>query len=269
MIVDLSLSFTVSHCLVPSQRSLRGLPKSSILVQMHMPSAIWRFIFIFLNSNMVRGDNKKQPTRGQQPYTSGLGKVFTTPTKRRNKHKSTTLVAPIGLDMRRKHLLNNIRRLKAFSSNAGPKTHSDATATLEGRSSEDDPALEFGFHDNDNLNTSLEPISNVPFGFNGGDVGNDLDPILPTKPRRTLPNATAHELYNCWIARLPTLVSSLSLYVTRTTGVPLEPITELKSTCSTDRKGRCNRRTSTILGLFYDRMFIYFYSIYIYLSSIC
>jgi hypothetical protein len=214
----------------------------------------WCHLAIFLNSNMVR-NNKKQPTRGQQPYTSGLGKVFTTPTKRRNKHKSTTLVAPVGLDMRRKRLLNDIRRLKAFSSNTGPNPHSDATATLEGRSSEDDPTLELGSpsHDNDNFNTSLEPISD---GFDGGDVGNDLGPILATKNRRTLPDATAHELYNCWMARLPTLASSLSLYVTRTTGVPLEPIKELKSTCSTEREGRCNRRTSTILCLFYDRMFI-------------
>jgi hypothetical protein len=207
---------------------------------------------------MVPGNHKKQPTRGQQPYTSGLGKVFTTPTKRRNKHKSTTLVAPIGLDMRRKRLLNDIQRLKALSSNTGPNPHSDATATLEGRSSEDDPALDLGSHDNDDFNTSLEPISDALSGFDGGDVGNDLPvgPILATKNRRTLPDATAHELYNCWMARLPTLASSLSLYITRTTGVLLEPITELKSTCSTDREGRCNRRTSTILCLFYDRMFI-------------
>jgi hypothetical protein len=209
------------------------------------------FLFLLVD-DMVPHAKNKQPTRRQQPYTSGLGKVFTSPTKRRNKLKSTTLVAPLGLDARKKHLLDHIRclKLKAFSTNTGP--YSDSDAILEGPSPNDDSALESC----DAFDISEGTTCSDPFDFNGGDVGNVLDPTSPIKIRRTLPDATAHGLYNRWMARLPSLVPSLSLYVTRTTGVPLEPITELRSTCSTDRQGTCHRQTSTILCLFFDRMFV-------------
>ena len=201
---------------------------------------------------MVPDARNKQPTRRQQLYTSGLGKLFTSPTKRRNKLKSTTFVAPLGLDARKKHLLDNIRhlKLKALSTNTG--SNADSDAILEGRSPNDDSALESC----DAFDISVEPTSSDPFDFSGGDVGNILDSTSPIRIRRTLPNAAAHELYNRWMARLPSLVSSLSLYVTRTTGVPLEPITKLTSTCSMDQQGTCHRQTSTILCLFFDRMFV-------------
>lgn len=193
---------------------------------------------------MVPATKNKHPTRGQQPYTSGLGKVFTTPTKRRNKHKSTTLVAPIGLNIRQKRLMDDIQRLKTLSASTALKSCSDAT--LEKSPSKDDP------DSLDALDLSLEPTCGVPFNFDGRDI--DAPVSLDPKIRRTLPDATAHELYDRWIARLPSLVSSLSLYVTRTTGVHLEPITSLKSTCM---KGQltCHRKTSTIMCLFFDRTF--------------
>ena len=191
----------------------------------------------------------KHSNRGQQPYTSGLGKVFTSPTKRRNKHKSTTLVAPIGLNMRQKRLLDDIRRLKALPANTGAHACSESDTVLEGQPPKGDP---------ESFNHSLEPICAAPLDFESSDPGMvdatvSLDPTLFTKSRRTLPDATAHELYNRWMTRLPTLVLSLSVYVTRTTGVHLEPVTELKSTCLKDQRDMCHWKSSNILCLFFDR----------------
>lgn len=35
-------------------------------------------------------------SRSQQPYTGGVGKVFTSPVKRRAKHKTTTIAKHLG-----------------------------------------------------------------------------------------------------------------------------------------------------------------------------
>ena len=199
---------------------------------------------------MAPAAKSKHTTRGQQPYTLGLSKVFTTPTKHCNEHKSTTLVAPIGLNIHQKHLMDSIQHLKTLSC-------SDTTLEKRPSNLKDNP---------DSLNPldlSLEPTCGVPFKFNGKNIHESVS--LDPKIHWTLPDATAHELYDHWIARLPSLVSSLSLYVTWTTGVHLEPITELKSSCMKSQQGTCHRKMSTIMCLFFNRTF----SLFILITVIC
>jgi hypothetical protein len=193
-----------------------------------------------------------QNTRAQQPYTAGLGKIFTSPVKRRNKVKSTTVVAPIGLEIRQRRLLKEIQRLKARS-----MENPSLPITLNDH---DDP-FSSEISGTSGVSESTEPLSPTPC-MESSDFDHDftesigLESLDTTpKTRRTLPNTLAQDLNNRWTARLPSLVDPLSLYITRTTGVLLEPMKELKTICSKDT-GVCLRKTTMILCLFFDREFI-------------
>ena len=111
------------------------------------------------------------------------------------------------------------------------------------------------------VSESTEPLSPTPC-MESLDFDHDftesigLESLDTTpKTRRTLPNTSAQDLNNCWTARLPSLVDPLSLYITRTTGVLLEPTKELKTICSKGTRV-CLRKTTMILCLFFDRDFI-------------
>jgi hypothetical protein len=183
-------------------------------------------------------DPSKPLTRADQPYTAGLGQVFTTPKKRRDKKKSTTFVAPIRFDILQKHLLEQIQRLKGRP-NVEPtiQVHdcSPVQADMEVEASE-------------------EVVLEVVEDDDGSPAWVDEDTTSTPRRRRIVPDATAHELYARWMAALPHLVPCLISYTTRTIGVPLEPITDIQCSCQNFEK--CVRKSTSILCLFIDRKFL-------------
>ena len=185
-------------------------------------------------------DSVRPPTRGSQLHTSGLGIVFTSPKKRRDKKKSTTFVAPIGSDMRQQHLLAKIQRLKAH------RIEEPTVDVLEGQLGEDSLMSQDATFDtpSDNSQESSDWVDD-------GVCVSERDTTTTLKSRRLLPNTTTDELYARWMATLPRLVPSLTSYITRTTGVPLEPITNIQASCIDFQN--CERKSSKILCLFVDR----------------
>ena len=55
----------------------------------------------------------KHPTRKEQPATTGLGLVFSSPCKRRDKKKSASVVSPLGRGVKRRRLQQELRELQA------------------------------------------------------------------------------------------------------------------------------------------------------------
>jgi len=181
-------------------------------------------------------DSVRPPTHGSQLYTSGLGMVFTSPKKHCDKKKSTTFVTPLGSNMRKRHLLAKIERLKVN------RIEEPTVDVLEGPVGEDLMSQD----------TTFDILSdNYP--ESSGWVDDEVcvsQPETTPKSRRLLPNATADELYACWMAVLPRLVPSLTSYTNRTMGVPLEWITNIQASCMNPQT--CLRKSAKILCLFVD-----------------
>ena len=188
-------------------------------------------------------DTLKLPTRGAQLSTSGLGKVFTTPQKRRDKKKSTTFVAPLALDMRQQHLLQKMEQLKAHQTRKPAVDVLDIVIDEGGKES---------FISQD---ATLETPDNEDTLDGQGSAWVDEEtivspPAVTFKRHRILPDATANQLYARWMAALPRLVPFLASYITRTMGVPLEPLIDIKSSCLDSKM--CLRKSTNILCLFVD-----------------
>lgn len=185
-------------------------------------------------------DSVRPPTRGSQPYTSGLGMVFSSPKKRRDKKKSTTFVTPIGSDMRKRHLLAKIERLKA--------NQVEEPGTVDVL--EEGPLGEDSFMSQDTTFNILSDNYQESSAWVDDEACVSQLETTP-KSRRLLPNTTADELYARWMAVLPRLVPLLTSYTIRTMGVPLEPITNIQASCMNPQT--CVRKNTKILCLFVDR----------------
>ena len=184
----------------------------------------------------------KQPTRGQQRVRSGLGLAFTSPIKRLDKRKTTTLVQPFGQAVKRHCLQSKLHDLLLRPRYR--RENSPSTAPTPGPC-EPDPLL---------TDEGLSMLDVLP-GMDVDIPPPDLD-SPPSTSRRIVPNEKAHNLYKKWGDVIPTLVDSLLSYIASSTGTIDQPLLSIQSTC---RRISCVRSTSPVLCLFQDRKFIFVY----------
>lgn len=173
----------------------------------------------------------KGPTRGRQLVTSGLGQPFTSPIRRRDKKKTTTLVEPIGQQLRVQCLEEKLAKLKRRERKEKVITHTDPPEHVD--EPVDEPA--------DEVDEGTTPEIHL------------LEPFVDASqpPRRVLPDKSAHNLYTKWADVLPSLIDPLLHYITASTGKIQDPVSTLQSMCS--NLTSCTRRTNTILCLYQDR----------------
>lgn len=177
------------------------------------------------------------PSRSQQRTTTGLGLLFVSPHKRRNKKRTTTYVQPLGLQDERRRLEERLQRLKQ---------HRPAAASTEIQ------AVEAPLEAEQDLGSPMTvdadpPLDNfLPELPQHGFIEQDED---ERRPRRILPNRTAHKLYDKWALVLPRLVNPLLAYVSKSTGQIPERITQIETTC---RQDGCVKKACEVLCLFQD-----------------
>ena len=179
----------------------------------------------------------KQPTRGQQRVRSGLGLAFTSPIKRVDKRKTTTLVQPFGQEVKRRclqskldNLLSRPRR-RRDSENSPPTTPTPGPCEPESLLIDEGPSM-------------LDVLPGIDIDI----PPSDLDSPTSTS-RRIVPNEKAHNLYKKWGDVIPTLVDPLLSYIASSTGTIDQPLSSIQSTCRIS----CVRSTSPVLCLFQDR----------------
>ncbi|KIJ95309.1 hypothetical protein K443DRAFT_108926 [Laccaria amethystina LaAM-08-1] len=158
--------------------------------------------------------------RSQQPSTGGLGKVFTSPTKRRAKKKTTVIAKHLGQDKK----INDLRRKLEMLQNSRFDTTEQTPQKAE----------------------SITEMEQIPPPVQGdvpletcGDVLMDTDapmdtnlPMgLPRKARGVLPNNDSHKLFDRWKNALPSLVNPLLSHISSTMGKKWEMPKEVRSQC--------------------------------------
>jgi hypothetical protein len=171
---------------------------------------------------------QKRRTRAQQPSTLGLGQMFISPRKRFDKHKSKTFVVPIGQDAKRRRLA---AQLQALLEETDDEKDNMPDVILE------EPVAFEMWNDNP-LPPSPQPLPRTV-------------PDTTPKPRRILPDETAHKLYKKWDKELFKLVDPLLAYISRSCGKVVHPTTALETTCL---EPLCMRKTGVILCLFQNCM---------------
>lgn len=172
----------------------------------------------------------KQPTRAQQPATSGLGQAFASPIKRRSTREQSYVV-PLGNEGKRRHLAEQLRALQAELYTPQPEVPIDPS--------------DIDIPEEQEL-LPIEPLPIEPSNVPGPALVEDPEPT----PRRVVPDKSANSLYNRWARVLPGLVNPLLSYITATTGKVPPPLNPgLKSKCFKN----CGAKTSIILCLFHTR----------------
>jgi hypothetical protein len=179
-----------------------------------------------------------QPTRGQQLATSGLGKAFSSPLKCGEKWKTTTYVVPLGQDIKHRRLEEKLRALESGLCLAKSEGSGVDKAKSEGCSVEKQAA------------EVHEEISNNLDELPGPDLVFDDIPSRSNspKPRRVLPDKSAHSLFTKWSQVIPGLIPPYLSYIAASTATVPRPPSSLQSACS---RG-CEGKISTILCLFQD-----------------
>jgi hypothetical protein len=179
--------------------------------------------------------SKAIQTRGQQPLSNGLGKHFTSPTKARDKRKTTVIVRLPGQETKRRRLLEKLQRLQ------NPKYESPST-DLASQVPLDEPCS----MDIDIDNDGWEDIQPKPA---------QSESSQPTKvPRRILPDTESGRLYAAWKHLLPSLVNSLIDYMSTSTGHIVIPAMDLNSKCE---QSSCAPKDTKVLCLHFDRKLAY------------
>ncbi|KAG6849270.1 hypothetical protein H0H93_009877 [Arthromyces matolae] len=172
-----------------------------------------------------------RPTRGDQPYTGGLGKAFKSPIKRSNAKRPNPVVNPLGHDIKRQRLQMELEALQAHAVQGNE--HDTVDLTLP--SAPADPP---------NLipDSSVEVKDEQPFKeFPEATVSNS--------PSRRSPQKNPRSLYYRWNSLLPDLIEPYLSYITATVGaVPEVPI-QIAFPC----QRKCTPVLSTIIGLFQTR----------------
>jgi hypothetical protein len=179
----------------------------------------------------------KQPTRGQQRVRSGLGLAFTSPIKRVDKRKTTTLVQPFGQAVKRRCLQSKLDDLLSRPQ----RRRGDSPPTAPTPGPREPEAL---------LTDEGPSMLDVLPGIGVDILPSDLDPSpSPSTSRRIVPNEKAHNLYRKWGDVIPILVDPLLSYIESSTGTINQPLSFIQSTCRIS----CVRSTNPVLCLFQDR----------------
>ncbi|GLB45913.1 hypothetical protein LshimejAT787_3800020 [Lyophyllum shimeji] len=171
--------------------------------------------------------------RAQQPFTSGLGRAFTSPVKR-SRTKAKTLVQPIGAIEKRRKLEARLLELQNPTSAQPDVFHSEVPSDVNMESSayvdQADAEQLQAPSDADEPGPSQPPDTDVP------------------RAHRILPNEAANDLYDRWASVLPRLTDALLAYVNQSHGKVPARVTCLESKCG----GMCEKKTSRICCLFQD-----------------
>lgn len=182
-------------------------------------------------------DAKGRSRRPQQPAVPGIGNLFISPIRKRDRKKTRTLVAHLGLDEKIEAAKQRISKLEAprLPSPELPEvsaTSEDQTAAWEDFAPD---AMQVDNHDN------------VP----------DMPNPHPSSPdrkvtRRLLPDSTTKELYHRWKELVIRLVDPLISYMAATKGKKLAPLegSIVRSHCK--QEGLCVVRRGAIFCLFLD-----------------
>lgn len=179
------------------------------------------------------------PQRSQQPYTGVLGKVFTSPSKRRAKKKTTTLAKHLGQDKK----INDLRRKLEMLQNTRPDTTKQISQKDESMTEvEPIPPPVQG-------DDQFEAYGDVPIDT---DLPSNLTPScpmdLPRKARGVLPNNDSHKLFNRWKHVLPSLVNPLPSHISSTMGKKWAQMPkEVRSQCG--HPTSCETKRADILCL--------------------
>jgi hypothetical protein len=180
----------------------------------------------------------KTQTRSQQPIIHGLGKHFTSPTKARDKRKTTVIVRPPGQESKRRRLLEKLQLLRQ----PGPSSTSTSIA-------------------NDSVQPPLDETLPMDVDADGWEdietagLAQSKSPLSPGPkvPRRILPDSESTRLYTAWNSLLPSLVNSLITYISMSTGHVVTPAMDLCSKC----EQLCAPKDIKILCLYFDRKFTF------------
>ncbi|KAG6887512.1 hypothetical protein C0992_011981 [Termitomyces sp. T32_za158] len=161
----------------------------------------------------------KLATRAQQPTTQGLGNHFSSPRKRRNKKKTTTLVQPLARETDIQRLRAKVEELKR---QALRKKSPLPTIT----STNEECQLSFNTDDSETLSIDeSNPFPQEPSAIFASTK-------LEDRPlRRTLPNDSAKNLYSSWADALTRLITPLLEYISKSMGKVPERVVKLESTC--------------------------------------
>ncbi|KAG6886699.1 hypothetical protein C0992_002762 [Termitomyces sp. T32_za158] len=151
----------------------------------------------------------KFPTRAQQPTTSGLGKQFTSPIKRRDKAKTTTYVQYMG---RKQEIAKLKAKIDTLKKAAEGIFDPPPPASLDNNLGVTEPSIN-------------APISDdTPMSFDEDLLpGPECIAITQTQedervPRRIGPNQAAKDLYTNWTNLLARLVTPLLEYTSKAMG---------------------------------------------------
>jgi hypothetical protein len=165
--------------------------------------------------------------------TGGLGVHFSSPIKRRDKKKSSTIIHVPGHRYKRQTLLHEIEALMRQSS---------PSPVPQDFNSPDDTPLP--------MDTGND-ISHVHIQETF-DCDQDVSPgSQDAVKRRIHPDEEAYSLYDRWISLLPSLVDTLLSYDKTSMGSVFPPATNIIYSCS---DLTCSRKATQITSLYFDRM---------------
>jgi hypothetical protein len=190
-------------------------------------------------------------SRAKQPATKGFGRVYRSPKKRRDSHKSSTYVACLGLE-------DKVRRLKEKLDELQARTGGGDIVDVE----EEEGNVQF----NDNGEEAcsfgegflIHDSSPIPNEWMEEDFFPDAPASLPRTPlsakdRRIGPDAATDLLYDQWKALTPRLIDPLLLFLSTTKGTKDTPLSGLRSCCI--QPDLCETKTRKVLCLFFDRAY--------------
>ncbi|KAG6862620.1 hypothetical protein C0993_002338, partial [Termitomyces sp. T159_Od127] len=151
----------------------------------------------------------KDPTRRQQPSTTGLGKNFTSPIKRRDKTKTAAYTQPLGRKEEIARLKDKIEKLKqrvVASEEVNPPAVAIPDLETSHSSINDPNSL-----DEDMMYTP--PDDDLPFSLiNNISTSGHTTQAESRLPRRIKPNKAANDLYSNWADLLARLITPLLEY---------------------------------------------------------
>lgn len=202
----------------------------------------------------------RHPKRSSQHATSGLGQIFSSPVKPRDKKKSTTLVMPLGLTAKQRALEEQQAMLMAKI--YGPVHSTNFTGSSVDSPVPVDCTLSPELPGSSSSTWEADEVQN--YGDDGQVTPDMTEPTHPElnspetptgkihtpKTRRLHPDSTAHELYARWKQALPRLVDPLLTYVSTSIGREHYILKEPAAVCN--NPGSCGQKSNKILCLFFS-----------------
>ncbi|KAH7904350.1 hypothetical protein BJ138DRAFT_931137 [Hygrophoropsis aurantiaca] len=177
---------------------------------------------------IIRGERATQPT------SSGLGKQFTSPKKRRSKAKTQTFVQIPGHARKRQRLLEKLALLN--------------------RDSDDEEAVDRNVFENSTLEEDPDPPRAMTPEVQPDNASISLTPAtLPSATptmRRILPDHSTERLYSSWKTLVTTLVQGYLTYTAATTGTATQASEKTISSCAMPT---CDSKVTSITALYFDQ----------------